>query len=130
MPSEDLTPFERVFRQRLRHTLDLCDIKEVELAREYAAQYRIQLSPVVVSYWLTGKRKISPTYYPGLKTLLASHLKMAATAPEYGLEQEMLDWDGLVYTDEQLKRGNNRPRPWEFAPFQTRNGAFLSEGDP
>lgn len=111
MPSEDLTPFERILRQRLRHTLDLCDIKEVELAREYSAQYRIQLSPVVVSYWLTGKRKISPTYYPGLKTLLASHLKMAATAPEYGLEQEMLDWDGLVYTDEQLKRGNNRPRP-------------------
>jgi len=36
---------------------------------------------------------------------------MAATTPEYGLEQELWDWDGLVYSDEQLKREKQRPRP-------------------
>jgi len=46
-----------------------------------------------------------------MKAILASHLKVAPHSLEYGLEQELLDWDGLVYSDEQLKRERNRPRP-------------------
>jgi hypothetical protein len=113
MASGELTLFERIFGQRLRHALEMCDLKIVELAREYSAQYHVDLSPSVASYWLNGKRRISPSYYSGIKTLLAAHLKMAATAnfPEYGLEQELMDWDGLAYNDEQLKRERKRPRP-------------------
>lgn len=111
MPSEELYPFERIFSQRLRYLLDVCDIKETELAREYLAQYHVSLSPALISYWLNGRRKVPPHHYLRLKTLLAAHLKMAATTPEYGLEQELWDWDGLVYNDEQLKREKHRPKP-------------------
>ena len=111
MPSEEPHPFERIFSQRLRHVLDVCDIKETELAQEYLAQYHVRLSPALISYWLNGRRKVPPHHYLRLKTLLAAHLKMAATMPEYGLEQEFWDWDGLVYNDEQLKREKHRPKP-------------------
>lgn len=111
LPSEALNCFEHIFRQRLRHSLDICDIKDVEFARAYSAQYHVPLSPATVSYWLNGKRKIPPLHYARLKRLLTSHLKMAATLPEYGLAQEMFDWDGLIYNDEQLKREKNRPTP-------------------
>jgi hypothetical protein len=111
LPSEVLNRFEHIFRQRLRHSLDICDIKDVEFARTYSAQYHVPLSPATVSYWLNGKRKIPPLHYARLKRLLTSHLKMAATSPEYGLTQEMFDWDGLIYNDEQLKREKNRPTP-------------------
>lgn len=111
MSPQPITPFERIFGKRLRYVLELCDIKEVELAKAYSDQYHIKLNPVSVSYWLNGKRRVSPVYYSGLKTILAPHLKMAATVPKYGLAQEMLDWDGLVYTDEQIKRAKDKPQP-------------------
>ncbi len=111
MPSEEPHPFERIFSQRLRYVLDICDIKKTELAQEYLAQYHVRLSPALISYWLNSRRKVPPHHYLRLKTLLAAHLKMAATLPEYGLDQEFWDWDGLVYNDEQLKREKNRPRP-------------------
>lgn len=111
MPSEELTFLEHVFRRRLRYTLEICNLRNIQLAQEYSAQYHVDLNPVVISYWLSGKRRIPLHHYPGVKTILASHLKIAPYSPEYGLEQELLDWDGLVYSDEQLKRERNRPRP-------------------
>ena len=111
MPSDPITAYEFLFARRLRHILSICDLSGKQLANEYYAQFHSDLSLSLISRWLSAERRVMPTYYQGLKTLLSSHLKMAATTPEYGLEQEFWDWDGLVYNDEQLKREKHRPKP-------------------
>ncbi len=111
MPSDKLTPYHHTFRHRLSHILAVSKLRKVQLAQEYSAQYTHSLSDVSISHWLSGRRIISPHLYPGLKTILASHLLMATDQPKFGLEQEMLDWDGLVFNDDQLKRERKRPKP-------------------
>jgi hypothetical protein len=111
MPSECLTPFEHAFRHRLRYTLGVCNLKNIDLAREYSAKFQSHLSGVQVSHWVCGRRAISPRHYPGLKSLLTAHLKSARATPEFGLEQELMDWDGLVFSDEQLERRSIQPKP-------------------
>lgn len=111
MSSEKLTFLEHIFRCRLKHNLEICNLRNIKLAQEYIEQFHIDLNPVVISYWLSGKRRIPLHHYPGVKAILASHLKIAPYLPRYGLKQELLDWDGLVYSDEQLKWERNRPEP-------------------
>ena len=111
MPPENLTLFEHIFRLRLQHMMGICKLKQVTLAREYSAQYHSNLSGMQVSHWMRGRRAITPSHYPGLKTLIAGHLKAADTSPEFGLAQEMWDWGGLAFGDEQLEHDRNRPQP-------------------
>jgi hypothetical protein len=111
LPLEKLTNFENIFRLRLKFVMATCGIKNVQLTREYAIQYHEDLSEALVSRWLSGERKVSPRHYVRVKTLLAGHLKAANSPLEFGLEQEMWEWDGLVLDDKQLDQNENRPCP-------------------
>lgn len=111
MQSADLTPYELIVARRLHHWIKSMRLLQLQLAREYNSQYRLPLSEALVSRWLNGNSRISPTYYSGLRSYLTSHIKQAGIVPEFGLQQELLDWDGLVFSDEQIQRERTQHQP-------------------
>lgn len=104
MPSADLNPYELIIARRLRHWIRSMYLRHSQLVQEYKAQYHLPLSEALVSRWLSGDSRISPVYYRNLQAILASHIKRARIVPEFGMKQELLDWDGLVFRDEHLER--------------------------